>query len=43
MPLLAHLKTVGPRRGPCEAPHYGTRSNASYGRYKPRYGPGWWW
>jgi hypothetical protein len=42
MPLLAHLETVGPRRGACEA-HYGTRSNVSWGRYRPRYGPGWWW
>jgi hypothetical protein len=42
MPLLAHLETVGRRRGACEA-HYGTRSNVSWGRYRPRYGPGWWW
>jgi hypothetical protein len=42
MQLLAHLRTVGLRRGPCEA-HYGTRSNVPCGRYKLRYGLGWWW
>ncbi len=42
MPLLAHLEAVGPRRGACEA-HYGTRGNVPCGRYRPRYGPGWWW
>ena len=42
MPLLELLEAVGPRRGPCEA-HYETRSNAPWGRYKPRYGPAWWW
>ncbi len=42
VPLLAHLETVGPRHWLCEA-HYGTRSNVSCGRYRPRYGPSWWW
>jgi hypothetical protein len=42
MQLLAHLRTVGLRRGPCEA-HYGTRSNVPCGRYKLRYDLGWWW
>lgn len=42
VPLLAHLETVRPRRGPCEA-HYGTPSKAPRGRYGPRYGSGRWW
>ena len=43
MPLLARLETVGLlRSGPCEA-YYGTRGNVPCGRYRPRYGPGWWW
>ena len=42
LPLLAHLEDVGLRCEPCET-HYRTQSNFPCGRYKPRYGPGWWW
>ncbi len=43
VPLLERLESVGLLRGgPCEV-HYRTRSGARWGRYKPRYGPIWWW
>lgn len=45
---LACSGTGGPRRGPCEARYYHyyygvARSGIPYGRYKFRYGLGWWW
>ena len=42
MPLLARLG-LGDSRPRILGAYYGTRGGARWGRYKPRYGPIWWW